>query len=279
MPDLISVFARWWKFILGLSLLAVIIALLASLLSPQKYLSVATALPANSLMADKARVFNSNIEALYSDFGTPDELDKLEGTAALDTLFIAAAKEFDLVQHYKIRPSDEALYKAVLKLKKNSRIARSGYSELKIKVWDEDRNLAAALANSLLQKIQELHQHLQNENNRLTLKKLKEDYFSKQKEYKDIVDTLDQASGREADILGTQRNALLNQLQDYKKILGEYELAVSSNPPVLLTVEPARPSIWPDKPKTVQIVLFTLAVALACTFLLAVFLESRKTVM
>jgi LPS O-antigen subunit length determinant protein (WzzB/FepE family) len=76
MPDLISVFARWWKFILGLSLLAVVIALLASLLSPKKYLSVATALPANSLMADKARVFNSNIEALYSDFGTPDVIGR-----------------------------------------------------------------------------------------------------------------------------------------------------------------------------------------------------------
>jgi LPS O-antigen subunit length determinant protein (WzzB/FepE family) len=279
MPDLISVFARWWKFILGLSLLAVVIALLTSLLSPKKYLSVATALPANSLMADKARVFNSNIEALYSDFGTSDELDKLEGTAALDTLFIATAKEFDLAQHYEIKSSDEALYKAVIKLKKNSHIARSGYGELKIKVWDEDRNLAAALANDLLQKIQELHQHLQNENNKLTLKKLREDYFSKQKEYKDIVDTLDQAPSREADIFGTQRNALLNQLQDYKKIIGEYELAISYNPPVLLTVEPARASIWSDKPKTLKIVLFTLAAAFACSFLLAVFLESRKTAM
>ena len=100
MPDLISVFSRWWKFILGLSLVAVLIALIFSLLSPKKYLSIATALPANSLLTDKARIFNANIEALYAETGTPDELDRLEGTAALDTLFIATAKEFGLAQHY-----------------------------------------------------------------------------------------------------------------------------------------------------------------------------------
>jgi hypothetical protein len=276
MPDLISFFSRWWKFIFGLSLLAVVVALVISLLSPRKYLSTTTALPANSLIADKARIFNTNIEALYSDFGTPDELDKLEGTAVLDTLFIASVNQFDLAAHYGIKASDEAVYKAALKLKKNSHIARSGYGELKIKVWDEDRNLAATLANGLMQKIQELHQHLQNENNQLMLKKIREDYLAKQKEFENVSDTLEQSSGSEAEVLGTERSALLSQLQEYKKIIGEYELAASSSPQVLLTVEPARASLWPDKPKVLQIVLFTLAAALACSFLIAVFLESRK---
>jgi hypothetical protein len=276
MPDLISVFSRWWKFISGLSLAAVIIALTISLLIPKKYLSTATALPANSLTADKARIFNSNIEALYSEFGTADELDKLEGTAVLDTLFIASANEFDLAAHYGLKASGEAAYKAALKLKKNSHISRSGYGELKIKVWDEDRNLAAALANGLMQKIQELHRHLQNENNELMLKKLREDYLLKQKECEKISDTLAHSSVKEPEILGMQRNALLSQLQEYQKIIGQYELAASSSPQVLLTVEPARASLWPDKPRVLQIVLFTLAAALACGFLMAVLLEGRK---
>lgn len=276
MPDLISVLSRWWKFIFGLTLLAVVMALVASLLSPKKYLSTATALPANSLMTDKARIFNTQIEALYSDLGTPDELDKLEGTAVLDTLFIASARDFNLAAHYDIKASDEAIYKAALKLKKNSHISRSGYGELKIKVWDEDRNLAAALANSLLDKIQELHRHLQNENNQLTLKRIREAYLAKQTEFGQISDTLEQSTGRKAEILGTQRSALLSQLQDYKKIIGEYELAATSSPPVLLTVEPARPSVWPDKPRVLQIVLFTFGAALACSFLIALFAESRK---
>ena len=94
MPDLITVFSKRWKLIAGLTLLSVLIAFVVCLISPKKYLSTATALPANTLIADKARIFNNNIEALYSDFGATDELDKLEGTAALDTIFIAAAEKF-----------------------------------------------------------------------------------------------------------------------------------------------------------------------------------------
>ena len=168
------------------------------------------------------------------------------------------------------------MYKAVLKLQKNSHISRSGYGELKVKLWDEDRNLAAALANDLMQRIQDLHQHLQNENNKLVLKKIKEDYGLKQKEYEQLTDTLSETPGKKAGVLETERSALLNQLLDFKKIIGEYELAIAAAPKVLLTVEPARPSPWPDKPKTVQIILFTLAAAFTCAFLTALFLERRK---
>src|SRR5215217_83122 len=137
MPDLLFVFAKRWKLILVFGLLATAVALIAVLLSPKKYLSTATALPANSVVADKARIFNNNIEALYSDFGTPDELDRLEGTAVLDTIFIAAAKDFDLATHYDLPSPGENLYKAASRLKKNSSISPSAYGELKVKVWDK----------------------------------------------------------------------------------------------------------------------------------------------
>nr|MBA2745006.1 hypothetical protein [Flavisolibacter sp.] len=164
MPDLFIVFARWWKFILGISLLAATIAFVVSQFSPKEYLSEATALPANSMVADKGRIFNNNIEALYSDIGTADELDRLEGTAVLDTLYIAASDSFNLAAHYNLPESGESGFKAARKLKKNSKIARSAFGELKVKVWDEDRNMAAAVANFLMQRLGSIHQHLQNEN-------------------------------------------------------------------------------------------------------------------
>ncbi|MGN6163940.1 MAG: hypothetical protein ACTHOF_05295 [Flavisolibacter sp.] len=276
MPDLFSVFVRWWKVILTLSLLAAFIAFIACIISPKKYLSTTTALPANSLIADKARIFNKNIEALYSSFGLPDELDKLEGTAALDTIFIAAAQEFNLPQHYHIQPSAEAISKAVLKLRRNSNISRSAYDELKIKVWDEDRNVAAALANSLMKKIQELHQHLQNENNIAVLQKLKEAYRIKQQQYKSFADSTIGNLKADEEISTAKKTVLLEQLKQYEKAIDEYELAVQTNPQVLLVVEPARSSLWYDKPKTVLTVLLTLAAALLCTFLMSLFLETRK---
>jgi uncharacterized protein involved in exopolysaccharide biosynthesis len=56
MPDLLLVFTKRWKLIVSITVLSTFIALIVALLSPKKYLAVSTALPANSMTADKARV-------------------------------------------------------------------------------------------------------------------------------------------------------------------------------------------------------------------------------
>ena len=77
MPDIISVLARRGKLIFILTAVATILALIISLLRPKEYLAVATALPANSLAADKARIFNSNIESLYPELGIDEDIDEI----------------------------------------------------------------------------------------------------------------------------------------------------------------------------------------------------------
>ena len=277
MPDLLNVFANRWKFILGVTLVAGIVAFILSAVSPDKYLATATALPANSLVADKARIYNSNIEALYSDFGTPDELDRLEGTGMLDTIFIATANDLNLPQHYKLGNSGESMFKAAMELKDETRISRSPYGELKIKVWDKERNMTAAMANTLLEKIQELHQRLQNESNIMMLKRLQQDQDSKKQQYREITDSLSRASGADADILNARKSSLLDQMMQYEKMIDQYQLAINSNPKVLLTVEQARAPLWPDKPKVMVTVLLVLFAAFIFSFLISVFIESRKS--
>lgn len=276
MPDLIQVFSRKWKFILGLTLLATLIALVAVWFSPKKYLSTATALPVNSMVADKARIFNPNIEVLYSDFGTPDELDRMEGTAVLDTIFIAAVKKFDLASHYGYGQTDENQYKAVVKLKKESTISRSAYGELKVKVWDEDRNMAASLANSLMQDIQDLHQHLQTENTRSALQQLLSDYQEKKMQFAQFSDSAAGLKGPDLELAAARKAAMLEQLQQYEKMTDQFKVAISSNPRVLLIVENARPAHWPDKPKLLVTLLLSFFGAFLFFYLLALFLESRK---
>lgn len=284
MPDLFLLLAKKWKFIFGFTLLATTLALAATLLSPKKYLSTVTALAANSVLSDKARIFNDNIQSLYSDFGSPDELDRVIGTAKLDTVFIALSNDFNLEGHYLIEPSKESVYKAAMQLKRNSTVLKSDYGELKIKVWDKDRHMAAELANALLQKLQQMHQHLQNEANALVLQKLKKEYAVKQKEYLQLYDIKNQSGdtlGNEPaqvkeDMLKTKRAILSDQLQQYQKLINQYELALNTNPQVLLVVENARPSLRPDKPKIFPAVLFTCFGSFVFFFLLALFIESRK---
>src|SRR5215203_2035010 len=281
MPDLLLVLTKRWKLIISITILATILALIFSLLSPKKYLSVATALPVNSVTADKARMFNSNIEALYSDFGLPDELDRIEGTAKLDTLYIAASEKFNLSDYYLIKNAGEGMYKAAIRLKKNTRIEHSAYGELKIKTWDHDRNKSAELANFLMQKLQELHQHLQAQIAISTLEKINDQYILKQTEYIQLTDSLHEQTNKAFASAGNEMMkskilSLTSQLQQLDKMRSEYQLAINANSPVLLIVENARAPLWPDKPKVLITVLLTFFAALLSSYLTALFIERRN---
>lgn len=271
----------------GITVAATLIALVFVLLSPKKYLSVVTALAANSLTADKARIFNNNIEALYSDFGTADELERLEGTAALDTIYIAASKALQLPAHYAMSGDDHAALKAAKRLKKNTRVTTSGFGELKVRVWDRDPSMAAGLANFLVDELHRIHQHLQSENNLLALKTIEDQYRQKQLQFIQWNDSLQQqATGTSSAVEGppqslvlrTRLAALAEQLQQYEKVIGQYQLAVSSPAAVILIVERARPSLHADRPRVVETLLWVFCSALICSFLLAVFFESGRSI-
>jgi uncharacterized protein involved in exopolysaccharide biosynthesis len=294
MPDIITVISRRWKLILLLSLVATAIAFFASLLSPKLYVGEATALPVNTVVNDKARIFNDNIEALYSETGTPDELDKLEGTAKLDTIFMAAVIDFNLPHHYKMDTNAvDVSEKAVLALKKNSDISRTGFGELKVKVWDKDNAIAASLANALMQNINEVHQRVQRANSEMVLQKLKEDVSLKQKELAALEQGVEAYTTSDTFSTSTtflrsgpttqkkfgdaskRSEFLTSQVKSYQKIIDEYELAAKLKPNVLMVVEHARPSPWTDKPKTMQTVFLAFLASLFFSFLLAFFVESR----
>jgi uncharacterized protein involved in exopolysaccharide biosynthesis len=188
------------------------------------------------------------------------------GTAALDTVYLFATDQFNLFDHYKIAGKGTAARtKAALLLKKNTKVMKSEYGELKVKVWDTDKNLAPQLANAILEKLQSIHQDLQSAGNQATLKGL--------------------ASGREKmkaqlDSAGTSaemKSSIQGQLQQYEKLIGEYQLMVDSKPPSLIMVESAKPPEWPDRPKRLQIMIATGVLSLLFGLFAALIMERRKT--
>ena len=279
MPDLIYIFSKYWKLIVIVTAISTLIAFIASTLSPKLYLSVTTVLPANSVTADKGRIFDNNVENLYSDVGTADELDRIEGTAALDTVYIATAKQLNLEQHYQISPTSESLFNAAQQLKKNAEIKRSAYGELKIRVWDKDKEMAATLANTILQNIQTIHQQIQSERNRVILQKIQEDYLTKENNYRQLNDSGSGNVKHLPEIIKQKQTSILEQMQQDQKLIAQYQLAINTNPEVLLTVEKARPALWPDKPKVMQTTGLAFIISLLFSILLAIYLNSRKAVL
>lgn len=276
MLDILDVLLLWWKKIAALMLIATLLTAIVLWLLPNEYLSAATALPANSVTADKARIFNNNIQSLYSGMGSSSELDKIIGTAQLDTIYIAAAKQLQLANHYPVQHTKNNTYEAAKKLKHNTNIIKSDYGELKVKVWDKNPQMAAALANALLQSLQQIHQQLQSENNQQIVQQLRADYTQLQQQYVQTTDALNRASGVQAELLAIQKQTQLQQLQQYNQLIAEYQLALHANPQVLLVVENAKSSIYPDRPKRLQWLVVVFFASGLFAFFTALFLESRK---
>lgn len=271
MPDLVRVFASRWKSILLISLLAGLAALAVAWFSPKKYLSTTTAIPSNALTADKARLFNNNIQELYSEFGSPDELDRMEGTARLDTIYLNAIRKLQLIHHYGLQNEKDSLLIALEKLKDDSKIMRSAYGELTVKVWDQDPQTSAAIANDLLEEIQTLQQDLQVQNNAEALQGVSRAYDS----LKATVSVKD-SSIADADYNDALHDARLGRLLDYEKLMAEYKLSIQTRPRTLLVEEYARAAVHPDKPRILLTVIIGLLAGFLCGYFIALYQQSRS---
>lgn len=262
MPDLFDLFARWWKQILLLPLLSLVVVGVLTFLKPRQYLSVATAVPASSFAADKSAVFNQNIQALYSTFGTPDDLDRILGTAGLDTIYTAVATRFNLYDHYKVKEKGpDAVSKSAALLRKNTKVQKSNYGELKVKVWDTDPQLAPQLANAILEQLSSHHRDLQSAGNEATLDGLR-------KAREKLMHPADSAGN----LL-----ELAERVRQYDQLISEYQLMVDSKPPALLVVERAKKTNWPDRPKTFRVLAATALLSFLFSLLAALLLDRKKT--
>jgi len=271
MPDIFDVITKWWKYIFGVMLLTIVVAGAIVFLKPKKYLAIATALPAPSYASDKAAIFGENIQVLYPNIGIPDDLDKIVGTALLDTVYYSVVDQYHVIAYYKLVNDGEGRQKAASRLKSNTRVIKSDFGELKVKVWDQDRNQSALFSNAIMEALRLMHQELENANNSEILGKIKNEYAIKKAEYLALNDSL-----KNDWFLIMKKEALSKQLVEYEKLSGEYELMTRLKPQALIIVEKARPPLWPDRPKRFQIIIAAAILSFIFSILMILMLERRK---
>jgi len=93
----VALLQKRWKTILFFVLATVAVASVTVFLVPQYFRSSAIIVSANPALADKARLFNSNIQNLYSYFGSGDDLDRIYGIADMDITYKKLVDEFSLI--------------------------------------------------------------------------------------------------------------------------------------------------------------------------------------
>jgi hypothetical protein len=287
MPGISELVKYWWKQIAGVVILSVLVVGIITFLKPKEYLSVSTAVPASSYSADRSSVFNENIQALYSTLGSADDLDRIVGTGELDTVYLAVADALNLADHYKIGPGNTAKANAATRLKVNTRVVKSAYGELKVKVWDKNTQMAAQLSNAVMEKLNSIHQSVQNENNIAALQNMKNARARISAELDTLVETIryDSVNTLIRSTIITdemkrsrsiRRNSLYTQLVEYERLISQYQLMADSKNPVLIVVDKARATDSPDRPKTMYIIFATAVLAFVFSLLLALALHRSK---
>lgn len=273
----IAALQKRWTTILFFVIASVMAAGITVYVMPAYYRSTATIVSANPALADKARLFNSNIQGLYSYFGSGDDLDRIAGIADLDSTYKKLVDEFDLVNYYALRNDSLSLLrrKAILRLRKDLSLQKTDKNQLLIKVWTKDRNLSAKLVNRMVSLVEETESKVWQTHYRQAIANLQSAVTDMEAKYSRLSDSLGLVSPSRKELYNAQMRSLLDQLQQYRKTTDEFTLAIATPPAVLYVLETAVPAAKAERPDLVSILIATALISFVFICLL-VLVNDRK---
>jgi capsular polysaccharide biosynthesis protein len=233
-----------WQILL-FTCIATVVAFAISIALPEQYLSQASLLPANSKLMDKQRLYEDNIQELYSAYGNADDLDRLFATMHSGAVVHYVADSLNLAAHYQLTGKKNEKTLAQKKLEKNIKLLRTEYGELQVRVWDKDPAKAEQIASALINRTQNVFDNMFRSFYDRSLESLKSE-LSKQKL---TADTIPVNAGR-------LRIAGLEQR------IAEYEITRLNPPAAFFVMEKPSVSTIADRPKILLNVLITMLASL-----------------
>lgn len=277
MAETTSILQNKWRSILLFTILTAAVATATVFLMPKQYRSAAKLISANPQLADKSRLFNENIQSLYSYFGSGDDLDRIMGIALLDTSLKQLVKDFNLTNYYKLSNDTEALLqrKAVLKLRDDLLVQRTEEGQLNISCWTKDPVLSAGIVNALVKIIENKLEDIWQSNYRATKEQLNLSITQTEASYKQLFDSLSKAPAPQTSLIQKHMETLLDQLTQYRKTAATVQLIGATAPAALYVLEPAVPAAKAERPDKPAIILATAIAGFLFSLLLAL-LSNRK---
>lgn len=278
--DVFNTLKKNFKQISLFVVFCVVVSTIIVFLVPQYYKSKAVIVAANPALADMARLFNNNIQGLYSNFGSGDDLDRILGIANLDTTFETLVDEFNLTQYYKLKDTSLSLRKrkAVLKLQDDIELQKNELTQLQIVVSTKDKNLSANIANRMVEIVQKRIENIWQTNYRISIEKINASVIDLENEVDSINSLLrnTEVTAQNALSLTNKREALLSQLKQYYTLANEFKLAMNNNATALYTIEKATPAAKHYKPKKLIVLLAVAIISFVFACLATLLLNQKK---
>lgn len=167
--DLVNAVYRWRKPIIISCILAAIISVVASLMLPNYYNSKTIFYAASPDLANPLPIGTTNTKR--DIYGTDTDLDRLFSIANSGELTDYLIEEFDLYNRYEIDPDGEqAGYAVRLMVAKSYKTEKNKFDALELSYEDKDPEVAAQIARSAREKVNEIAQRMIKESQSNLLK-------------------------------------------------------------------------------------------------------------
>ncbi|MES2004015.1 MAG: Wzz/FepE/Etk N-terminal domain-containing protein [Bacteroidota bacterium] len=278
--NLITVMAalqKRWSTLLFIVVASIIVAGITVYLVPPYYKAQATVASANPALADKARLFNSNVQNLYSYFGSGDDLDRIIGVGEMDLTYEKLVDAFSMQDYYQLSGDSLPVLrrKAVKLLRKDLKFVKTDNGQLQILVWTKDKKLSADIINRTIAIIEETEAGIWRNNYQLSQEKLQAGIVSLEKQYRLLSDSMAALQASRQQLVVAQMQSLLEQIKQYRKTAADFDMAAQTAPPAMYILEAASPAAYAERPDKPAVLLATALISFIFGCLL-VLVNDRK---
>jgi tyrosine-protein kinase Etk/Wzc len=186
--DVVALLSRWKKQLVILGIASIVVSSIVSFMLTPKYKSTVIFYPTTNNSISNALLTDLNQRQKDAlEFGAEEEAEKALQILQSSKLTERLVRNYDLMKHYKIDPNSK-LRKTKLsdKISDNFSFSRTRYLSIKVDVLDEDPEMAAKMANGILNLYDSIKNEIQLEVAMPALDIIKRQLEAKQNEINNI---------------------------------------------------------------------------------------------
>lgn len=292
---------KWKKHILVLTILSGIVAGLFSVfVMDEWYLSYSTFYPVNQSATERNAIFGSEVMDYY---GGKADVNRVLTVANSVPVIDFIIDSFQLADHYRVSKQKKD-WRTIVRKKftKQYEAMKTERDAVQISLYDTDPNTAAAIVNTIVNRVDLLNKQNSIEQKKKTYRAIDEETAKLQNSISNYIDTLATlgqqykikvSSGADGTVIvdGTDYKAVQiykaimskqnNATREYNNLLnikGQLEVSLKNNETSLYVLEKAFPSDKREKPIRSLIVLITMLITAFVSLLGVLLIEEIKDI-
>ncbi|MEY4875191.1 MAG: hypothetical protein RI955_1831 [Bacteroidota bacterium] len=283
--DVFKVLWKWRKTVTIIMVVALVAAIIVSLLMPNYYKSTAIFYAANPAMNDRQNLFREQAGNLPLEyFGTESDVDRVLQICKSGAINGYIINKYHLGSHYKIDSTTKYYATKVREeFKDNSSMVRNELGAIEVTIWDTDAKTAAEISNDIVATADNINKQFFISNNEKSIALMKANKDIKQNEVNQLTDTLTylRLHNASSDVINTLDLKKQNAIKDLgilNKLYEQFESAANNDFTTVNSIEKAYASEKKDKPMRSLIIIATLLITLLVSTISLMVIEKWKSI-